>query len=283
MSLRISSLARNAFKRPSKPIYKPRLNQDGKLQNAWGREEGMIWAPEYVPTYKSPSTHKNKLSEKMQLMACLKKRKTFNIPEFYAGSILRVTYADKHVGKLRFAGRVLYRDGYGPDARFVLRNVIDNEGIEIEFLTYSPLIHQIEVLRLERWLDDDLRYLRDAPREYCRVHIDMIAEPAPPKTEKLEPFMGKVRMLNPAFWSSSWNRVWPEPQNIYFEEWLMEEDKAEDDAQKDKISASAVDIVYHYDWRDEKERVMRQMVRNYDELNEYETMTRKYENEKGRK
>lgn len=280
MTLRLSNYLLKSFSRPIKPIYKPRLNQDGKLQNAWGREEGMIWSPEYVPTYISPTLHRNKKAEKMQLISCLKKRKTFNIPEFYAGSIIRVTYADRHVGKLRFAGRCLFRDGYGNDARFVLRNILDNEGVEIEFLLYSPLIHQIEVLRLERWLDDDLRYLRDAPREYCRVHLDMIAEPAPPRTEKLEPFTGKIRMLNPAFWSTPWQRMWPEPQNIYFEEWQLAEDKAEDDAAKDRVNASAVDIVYHYDWRDEKERIMKDMMDNFDEINEYDLISKKFENRK---
>lgn len=189
-------------------------------------------------------------------------------------------HADKHVGKLKFAGRCLLKHGFGTDASFILRNVLENEGVEIEFPLYSPLIHQIEVLRLERWLDDDLRYLRDAPREYCRVHIDMIAEPAPPKTEKLEPFMGKVRMLNPAFWTTTYNRKWPRPQNIYFEEWALEEDLAEENQWMDNFNSRAVDIVYHYDWREEKENIMQQMVKNYDELNEYHTADKKFQKSK---
>lgn len=41
---------------------------------------------------------------------------------------------------------------------------------------YSPLIQQIEVLKLERRLDDQLYYLRDCPLEYSTFPDDMEPE-----------------------------------------------------------------------------------------------------------
>ena len=45
---------------------------------------------------------------------------------------------------------------------------------------YNPTIQGIEVLKLERRLDDDLYYLRDAPAIYSTVPLDMEAVPHPP-------------------------------------------------------------------------------------------------------
>ena len=44
---------------------------------------------------------------------------------------------------------------------------------------YSPTVIKIEVLRLERRLDDELYYLRDAPQEYSTVPFDMEPEILP--------------------------------------------------------------------------------------------------------
>lgn len=46
-------------------------------------------------------------------------------------------------------------------------------GVEITYPLYNPTVQSIEVLRLERRLDDDLRYLRDSPLEYSTVPLDM--------------------------------------------------------------------------------------------------------------
>jgi len=242
---------------------------------AWGREDGMLWAPEYCPKYASPKEHSNTLADMLIRQDCMRHRKVHNIPEFYAGSILRVTHSDKFVGKLKFSGRVLYRDGFGLNSRFVLRNIIDNEGVEMEFYTYAPTIQKIEVLKLEKWLDDDLRYLRDAPKEYCMVHAGMIAEPAPPKTQELPIFTGKIRMLNPHWWKIPYDKVFPRPQNIYFEEWHIKEDELLVQSQVDKKNAVNVSIVSHHDWRDEKQAVMKEMERNYDRIQEIDRMNYK--------
>lgn len=46
-------------------------------------------------------------------------------------------------------------------------------GVEICYELYNPRIHKIEVLKLERRLDDNLMYLRDALPEYSTVDPDM--------------------------------------------------------------------------------------------------------------
>lgn len=91
------------------------------------------------------------------------------------GSILAVTSSDPHsVSKTsRFVGICVQRGGYAKRAYFVLRNVIDNQGIEIRYEHYDPKLQKVELLRLEKRLDDELLYLRDAPLEYSRVDPDI--------------------------------------------------------------------------------------------------------------
>ena len=45
----------------------------------------------------------------------------------------------------RFAGRCLYRDGFGLGCKFLLRNILDGEGVEIVYHLFSPLLQKIEV------------------------------------------------------------------------------------------------------------------------------------------
>ena len=44
---------------------------------------------------------------------------------------------------------------------------------------YSPTILSVEVLKLEKRLDDQLYYLRDAPAEYSTFPFDMDPVPLP--------------------------------------------------------------------------------------------------------
>lgn len=46
-------------------------------------------------------------------------------------------------------------------------------GVEICYELYNPQIQNIEVLKLEKWLDDNLMYLRDALPEYSTVDPEM--------------------------------------------------------------------------------------------------------------
>lgn len=105
-------------------------------------------------------------------------RSHIDIPEFYVGSILAVTTSDKHsIGKTtRFVGLCIDRGSCGLRSFFVLRNAIDNQGIEVKYELYDPTIQKIEVLLLEKRLDDKLYYLRDAPLEYSTIDVNLEAK-----------------------------------------------------------------------------------------------------------
>lgn len=136
----------------------------------------------------------------------LARRTQINIPEFYVGSVLAVTSSDPHSqGKTnRFVGICIDRDRNGLRAKFILRNCIDNQGLEIQFELYDPTIQKIEVLRLEKRLDDKLYYLRDALPEYSTFDLNMEAEaiaegmPVPVNDMKVK--------LKPRPWLDKWER-----------------------------------------------------------------------------
>ena len=56
---------------------------------------------------------------------------------------------------------------------FALLNHIDGELYEMEYYLYSPLIKNIEVLKLEKSVDEDLNYLRDCDAKYSTFPFDM--------------------------------------------------------------------------------------------------------------
>ena len=45
---------------------------------------------------------------------------------------------------------------------------------------YCPTLQKLEVLKLEKRLDEELLYLRDAPAEYSTVPFNMDKVPHPP-------------------------------------------------------------------------------------------------------
>ncbi|XP_075262942.1 large ribosomal subunit protein bL19m-like [Convolutriloba macropyga] len=158
--------------------------------------------PEFVSNYPFAQSRVLKWLEWSDMM---KRRSNLDIPEFYAGSILRVDYADPYAtnGLNFFVGRVLYRSMQGGIRHSVyLRNVLEGEGVEMEIQLYSPRVHKITVLRLERWLDQDLLYLRNADPRLCTIPVDMKPEPIP---EEVPVFTGKVKMM-PKPWSYRWER-----------------------------------------------------------------------------
>jgi len=77
----------------------------------------------------------------------LNRRVHIDIPEFYVGSILAVTCSDQHAaGKTsKFVGICIDRDRCGLRARFILRNVIDHQSVEIQYEMYDPTIQKVEV------------------------------------------------------------------------------------------------------------------------------------------
>lgn len=105
----------------------------------------------------------------------------------------------------RFVGIVIARGGAGLGAWFTVRNVIDNQGIEFMYDMYSPSIQKIETLRLEKRLDDELFYLRDAPQEYSTFPEDMPMEILPEGTPT--PLNELVVPLKPKPWHRKWENM----------------------------------------------------------------------------
>ncbi|XP_031831449.1 mitochondrial ribosomal protein L19 [Nomia melanderi] len=135
--------------------------------------------PEFLPD--PNSLHRNSLTEKLERLDMLARRSVINIPEFYVGSVLRVTYSEPHAsGKVnQFVGICILRECTGLRSSFLLRNIVDKEPVEIRFELYDPAIKKIECLRLEKRLDKELLYLRDAPPEYSTFPFNMEAEVLP--------------------------------------------------------------------------------------------------------
>ncbi|CAG0888745.1 unnamed protein product [Cyprideis torosa] len=137
-----------------------------------------IW-PEFLPEPDLKRRHR--IREKLERQDMLRRRKVIDIPEFYIGTIMAVKVSDRWApGKsTRFLGICIERGGVGLRAWFTLRNVVEGEGVQIKYEMYNPTIQQIEIIRLEKRLDDHLTYLRDAPAEYSYFPQDMLPEYLP--------------------------------------------------------------------------------------------------------
>jgi len=163
--------------------------------------------PEFLP---DPNINfRNSIAEKLQRKDLLARRSQVEIPEFYVGSIMAVTVSDScspHPNKLsRFVGICIDRGGTGLRAWLILRNVIEGQGVEFMYNLYSPTVVKIEVLRLERRLDDELYYLRDAPQEYSTVPFDMEPEILPEGSSV--PLNKTIVKLNPRPWLRPWEQM----------------------------------------------------------------------------
>lgn len=160
--------------------------------------------PEFLPHTDMSLRHYAR--EKLEQGDMLKRRCVIEIPEFYVGSVLAVTVSDNNApGKQnRFVGICILREGVGLQHRFALRNVVDHQGVEIMYDLYSPLLLKIEVLRLEKRLDEHLLYLRDALPEYSTFPFDMEPESHPDGAAvPVNPL--KVK-LKPRPWCERWER-----------------------------------------------------------------------------
>uniref|UniRef100_A0A3B5B3L9 Large ribosomal subunit protein bL19m n=1 Tax=Stegastes partitus TaxID=144197 RepID=A0A3B5B3L9_9TELE len=200
-----STSAPPKFVPPSKPVIVDKT-QAVKSQRKF-------LSPEFIP----PRQRTDPLKFSMERRDMVRRRKVLDIPEFYVGSILAVSMADPNAtGKInRFAGICIQRGGSGLGATFVLRNIINNQGVEICYEMYSPRIQKIEVLKCEKRLDDNLMYLRDALPEYSTVDPEM--KPVPlSSTEEVPVNKLKVRM-RPKPWSKRWERPKFNIQGIRFD------------------------------------------------------------------
>ena len=159
--------------------------------------------PDFLP---EPMNTMPKLLVSMQVDDMIKRRTVIDIPEFYVGSILAVTCSDVYseTKQSKFVGLCIQRTGRLLRSNFTLRNVIDGMGVEIRYDIYNPLILSIEVLKLEKRLDEELIYLRDAPPEYSTVPEDM--KPIPLEDGAEVPVNKTLVKLNPMPWSRRWER-----------------------------------------------------------------------------
>ncbi|KAM9067140.1 39S ribosomal protein L19, mitochondrial [Sarcophilus harrisii] len=193
------------FQPPPKPVIADKQQEPEPARR--------FLSPEFI----HPRGRTNPIKFQLERQDMLRRRRVIHIPEFYVGSILAVTSSDPHAkGKTsRFVGICIQRSGYGLGATFVLRNIIEGQGVEICFDLYSPRIHEIQVLRLEKRLDNNLMYLRDALPEYSTFPLDMKPETLAPGQEvpvnKLQ-----VRM-KPKPWSKRWERPQFQIQGIRFD------------------------------------------------------------------
>ncbi|XP_047429716.1 39S ribosomal protein L19, mitochondrial [Mugil cephalus] len=190
---------------PSKPVIIDKTVPEGSQRK--------FLSPEFIP----PRQRTDPFKFYMERKDMIQRRKVIDIPEFYVGSILAVTMADPNAhGKTNhFAGICIQRGGKGLGSTFILRNIINNQGVEICYEIYNPRIQKIEVLKLEKRLDDNLMYLRDALPVYSTVDPDMkpvvLSSTAEVPVNKI-----KVRML-PRPWSKRWERPNFNIQGIRFD------------------------------------------------------------------
>ncbi|KAF6737546.1 39S ribosomal protein L19, mitochondrial [Oryzias melastigma] len=163
----------NKFVPPSKPVIIDKTQTTASLRK--------FLSPEFIP----PRGRTDPFKYFMERRDMVRRRKSLNIPEFYVGSILAVTMADPNASAKtnRFVGICIQRGGRGLGATFVLRNILNGQGVEICYELYSPRIQSIEVLKLEKRLDSNLMYLRDAMPEYSTVDPEMKPVPFSPTGE----------------------------------------------------------------------------------------------------
>ncbi|XP_060769793.1 39S ribosomal protein L19, mitochondrial isoform X2 [Neoarius graeffei] len=176
-------------------------------------------SPEFIP----PRQRTNPLKFFLERQDMIQRRKALNIPEFYVGSILSVTSSDPYAANntKRFVGICIQRSGKGLGATFILRNIVDGQGVEICYELYNPCMKHIEVLKLEKRLDDNLMYLRDALPEYSTFSFDM--KPVHlPQTQDVPINQLKVKM-KPRPWSKRWERPKFNIQGIRFDLYLTPE------------------------------------------------------------
>jgi len=211
--LTYSRLIHSDNKKSAKPLpnsqpeidSKPEMKDKSDYEELTRRDYRFIF-PEFLPD-PNPS-FRNSMSEKLARKDMLARRDQVEIPEFYVGTILAVTVADANSpnpNKLsRFVGICIDRGGTGLRAWTIVRNVVDGQGIEFMYQLYNPTIQRIEVLRLEKRLDEELYYLRDAPQEYSTFPFDMEAEILPEGVPV--PVNTIVVKLNPRPWLKRWER-----------------------------------------------------------------------------
>nr|CAH8873880.1 unnamed protein product [Trichobilharzia regenti] len=180
-----------------------------KTQRSWEvrpkepKEETRRLYQELVPHNIDPR-YRDSLRERLERREMMLRRQNLDIPEFYVGSVVAVNTADKFGPNQthRFLGICIERYNEGLWTKFTLRNVIEKTAVEIQYELYNPTIQCVEVLLLEKRLDRNLLYLRDAPLEESRFPFDMTRVPYNPNDPV--PINDKKVKLLPPPWKFKW-------------------------------------------------------------------------------
>ena len=113
-----------------------------------------------------------------------------NPPKFEVGDIVdvhqRIVEGDKERIQV-FSGTVISTKGSGINATFIVRRIVNNEGVERIFPVHSPKIEKLEVKRRSRVRRAKLYYLRERTGKATRLKegkpIIVGETPASPATE----------------------------------------------------------------------------------------------------
>ncbi|CAL4083070.1 unnamed protein product, partial [Meganyctiphanes norvegica] len=157
--------------------------------------------PEFLP---DPTPQwRNKLREKLERQDMLARRAVMPIPEFYVGGFMKCSMNPTNpYGKSNYFG-VCDRGGGSLKKGYFLWKMSEN-GVEILYEMYCPLITSIETLRLEKRMDEELLYLRDSLPEYSTFPLDM--DPEPLQEGATVPINQLKVKLKPRPWHSRWER-----------------------------------------------------------------------------
>lgn len=107
--------------------------------------------------------------EKEQIEKLTEKKE---VPEFRAGDTVRVSVRviDGTTERLQaYEGVVIAKRNKGVTSSFVVRKVSHGEGVERRFLTYSPIVAKIDVVKRGVVRRAKLFYLRDLSGKAARI------------------------------------------------------------------------------------------------------------------
>ena len=133
------------------------------------------YVPKDQPPCHTPKEAKTNTLDFLNKSDIQKRTHAVDIPYFTAGSYLSVTRADPYspTGVTKFVGICIAKRNRGLGSTFILRNVINEIGVEMMFEQFSPAVKEIKVLKLERRRRAKLYYLRDKPAKYSTVNERM--------------------------------------------------------------------------------------------------------------
>ena len=100
------------------------------------------------------------------------------IPELKVGNTVRVHQRIKEGNRERiqvFEGIIIKKQGGGVNATFTVRRVAYGVGVEKTFLVHSPMVENVEVVRVGKARRAKLYYLRDRIGKAAKTKEDVTA------------------------------------------------------------------------------------------------------------